>query len=406
MLDYTDFNFDIDCDGIPDSFAEEVDLDSDGIADAVSIDTDGDGVADVLYQETDTNVDGIPDAAQYGIDTNIDGIIDHYEISYDTDGNGVADTYVSKNDYNQDGIDDDITTSFDSDENGIFEQTTVEYDSNGDTVMDTAENHFDYDQNSIIDSSTTGQFVDLDDDGVFDTFINAIDENGDTVFESVEVYDYDTETDELYLDSIEEIDMPDEGENGMYAYELDNFDPDSAEPDDVIGNPEGAMEEWDYQGDTNRCAVYSQKFVIEEMTGQELDIEELADLAEENGWFSEEGGTPLLNMDKILDHYGIDNEMSFHNDYDDLANALANGEKVIVAIDADEIWHGENDDIFAPNDGANHAVEVIGIDNSNPDNPMVILNDSGNPDGCGEMVPLDTFMDAWDDSANQMITAF
>lgn len=406
MLDYTDFNFDIDGDGILDSFAEEVDLDGDGIADALSIDIDGNGAADVLYQPIDANEDGILDGEQYGIDTNADGIIDHYENYYDTDGSGAADTFVSTDDYNQDGIADDIKTSFDSDENGIIEQTTVEYDSDGDTITDTVENYLDYDQDSIIDESTTGQLVDSDVDGVFDTYINAVDADGDTVFESVEVYDYDAETGEIYLESIEEIDMPDEGENGMYYYDLDNYDPNSSDPDDVIGNPEVAMEGWEYQGDTERCAVYSQKFVIEELTGQELDIEELADLAEENGWFTEENGTPFLNMDKILDHYGIDNEMSFHNDYDDLANALANGEKVIVAIDADEIWSGENDNIFTPNDGANHAVEVIGIDNSDPDNPMVILNDSGNPDGCGEMVPLDTFMDAWDDSANQMITAF
>ena len=52
----------------------------------------------------------------------------------------------------------------------------------------------------------------------------------------------------------------------------------------------------------------------------------------------------------------------------------------------------------------NHAVQVIGIDYSNPDEPMVILNDSGTPDGCGEMVPLDTFLDAWEDGNCQMIT--
>ena len=59
--------------------------------------------------------------------------------------------------------------------------------------------------------------------------------------------------------------------------------------------------------------------------------------------------------------------------------------------------------MYSPYDGPNHAVQVIGIDYSDPDNPMVILNDSGHPDGCGLEVPMDTFLDAWDDADNMMI---
>ena len=81
-------------------------------------------------------------------------------------------------------------------------------------------------------------------------------------------------------------------------------------------------------------------------------------------------------------------------------------EKGIVAIDANEIWYGEGDDLFSPSSGANHAVEVIGIDYSDPDHPMVILNDSGSPNGKGEMVPLGDFMDAWKDGECQMIKCY
>lgn len=105
-------------------------------------------------------------------------------------------------------------------------------------------------------------------------------------------------------------------------------------------------------------------------------------------------------------NYGIENEMSFHNDINDLRQCLENGGKVIVSVNSDEIWYGETDQLFVPVDGANHAVQVIGIDDSDPDNPMVILNDSGTPDGCGEMVPLDVFEDAWADGDCQMITCF
>lgn len=112
----------------------------------------------------------------------------------------------------------------------------------------------------------------------------------------------------------------------------------------------------------------------------------------------------MLNMDRVLDYYGIDSDMSFHNNLSDIEECLDAGGKIIVAVDADEIWYGEQDDLFTPGDGANHAVEVIGIDRTNPDDTMVILNDSGNPNGCGELVPLETFLDAWEDGNCQMIT--
>ena len=38
-----------------------------------------------------------------------------------------------------------------------------------------------------------------------------------------------------------------------------------------------------------------------------------------------------------------------------------------------------------------------------PDNVMVIVNDSGAPEGCGIAIPAETFMDAWEDSSCYMI---
>ena len=372
MLDYTDFNFDLDGDGILDCFAEGADLDGDGVLDSVLVDSDNNGVMDTVIQQMNLSGNGIADTVQIGMDTDIDGVIDTY------------------------------TTLYDANENGVYEQIVNQYDMDIDGIIDTTESFFDFNEDGFTDASAVGQLIDTDGDRILDTYMQSIDENGDNLFETVEVYDYDAMTGAIELESI--YGEYEESSGGLYIDDLENFDPNSVEADEIIGDPEAAMDQWEYQGDTNRCAVYSQKFIIEEFTGEELDIEELADLAEENGWFTEEGGTPLINMGKILDHYGIENEMSFDNDIEDLKECLENGGKAIVSIDADEIWYGENDNIYTPDDGPNHAVEVIGIDNSDPDNPMVILNDSGNPDGCGEMIPMDVFIDAWDDGGNQMIT--
>ena len=135
-------------------------------------------------------------------------------------------------------------------------------------------------------------------------------------------------------------------------------------------------------------------------------MEEMADIAEENGWFTEDGGTLLIDMNKMLDYYGVENEMSFNNDISDIEDCLSGGGKAIVSIDANEIWVGDNDNMFTPGYTPNHAVEVIGIDYSSPDNPMVILNDSGHPDGCGSMIPLDVFVDSWEDSGCHLIACY
>ena len=88
----------------------------------------------------------------------------------------------------------------------------------------------------------------------------------------------------------------------------------------------------------------------------------------------------------------------------DLVEELSRGHKVIVGLDGGELynqdWFGE--DLINPY-GADHAVMVTGIDMRNPDQPMVVLNDPGIPEGAGVSVPLEQFLDAWEDSGNRYV---
>lgn len=43
--------------------------------------------------------------------------------------------------------------------------------------------------------------------------------------------------------------------SGVYADNLDNFDPTEADMSAVSGNPE----QWEYQGDAGRCSVYARR---------------------------------------------------------------------------------------------------------------------------------------------------
>ena len=434
MFDFNNFNFDVDGDGVNDTFAQDIDLDGDGIADGVQllIDSDSDGYIDAVYEEYDVNHDGAVDAVYAEADTNGDGLIDTAALEVDTDYDGYTDEVTVGYDYDGDGIIDDVVTESadaepqneeyteedveeidldgdgvadgyryldDLDNNGEYDTAVEKYDLNNDGIFDVAYMVSDTDGDGISDIYAESSFMDTDGDGIADTCVIGIDENLDGTFEAVEVYEYDAETGEFEYLPVDESEFSFETVDPS----ADNFNPEESNPDEVVGDPEEAMEHWECQGQTNRCALYSQLFVIEDITGQEIDIEEFADIAEENGWFTEEGGTSAYDINKMLDYYGIENEMSFNNDINDIEECLENGGHVIVALDSDEIWYDENSAFYSPDDAADHAVQVIGIDYSDPDNPMVILNDSGHEGGCGALVPLDEFVDAWEDGGCQMV---
>lgn len=303
-----------------------------------------------------------------GIDTNGDGINDMLLAEIDMDGDGYAETFAIAHDYDQDGTPDYIKTYTDTNFDGDPDMVTqLHAEGTG------AEQGYRYE----MDVDMTGDHQsDYHDEG----------------FLSMEEMGFGFE-DPAYTYSGACLGSPDA--NGL-------FDPNTP-AELVAGDPAQAMEVWECQGDTNRCALYSQKFVIEELTGRDIDIEEFADIAKQNGWFTEEGGTSFLNMNKMLEYYDVDHEMVFDSDMARLEEELRNGNKIIVSVDSGQIWHGEENDIFSPMTVSDHAIEVIGIDYSDPNNPMVVLNDSGTPGGCGEMVPADVFENAWSTGDHQMI---
>lgn len=339
----------------------ELDMDGDGFIDALGFDTDGDGSMDTFSM--DANGDGL-------IDTMMD------ITSLDSDGDGIPDTIL-------------VNQGFDSDGDGIGDTfTTDEYhDGNGDGLAEYA-------------VSFTG--IDSDGDGVIDQLQICEDVDGDGFVDNIAG---GAQLDAGSFDPFEMTDPMDTYVGGSApAYE--NFDVADTYDPDVIGDPASAMDDWHWQETGSSCAVASQEFVLEELTGYEFEEAELREMAEDNGWYDPEGGTPMEDVGNILEAYGLNVEKSVGNDLEDLESALANGGEVIVGVDSGEIWYGEDDDLFLPGNDADHAVQVIGIDRSDPDNPMVILNDPGCSNGCGAMVPADLFMDAWEDSGCFMVEAY
>lgn len=358
----------------------------------------------------DTNNDGQYDTVETYAGFDAYGNPTHYEISYDTDHNGMMDTVMGVDmneygqqvdtyesyDYDQDGRMDMTKLYVDNTGDGEFDQvTTTRLDTSDSDVVMTMDTQIDQSGNHQADQGINMQFIDQTGNGEPDiVHLELTDGQGNVLEQQDMTYEEFINMNQMNYSSACM------GEN-LAA----QFNPDAADPDAVAGTPAEDMEHWEYQGQTGRCAIYAQKFAIEAITGREIPIEELVAVAEENGWFvpGENEGTVSLNMDKLVEYYGVENEMSFNNDIESLEEALNDGHKVIVSVDSGQIWKGEENDIFSPETTADHAVEVIGIDRTDPENPMVVLNDSGTPNGRGELVPLEVFENAWSAGDSQMI---
>lgn len=364
---------------------------------AIVSDCDNDGNIDMLQYYSGMDYWGNPTDSLVMVDTDNDGNID----------TGVAETYnefgetkahVEFYDYNQDGEIDFIKMYEDTTGSGQFDEVTIVHSDNTDSPI--------LKKVDVYTDQTGNQTPDVK------VHTEIIDSTGDKQPDQVKITMTDSFGQEFSYEMTYDEYMA-HGDNvgyttGLYTANLKGaaqFDPTMSDSDLVAGDPASDMQHWDFQGQTGRCAIYAQKFVIEETLGREVPIEELVAVAEDHGWFSDAdgGGTTTLNMDKLLEYYGVEHQMSFDNDIDSLETALKDGKNVIVGVDSGQIWYGDENNIFSPETNADHAVQVIGIDRTDQEHPMVVLNDSGTPDGCGELVPLDIFENAWSAGDSQMI---
>lgn len=179
-----------------------------------------------------------------------------------------------------------------------------------------------------------------------------------------------------------------------------------------------------YQGHQPTCAICSQEIVMRDF-GVNIPREELINYATKQGWFipdPEHGGTPKEDVGNLLDSVGIETTRYDHATLSDILRELAAGHRIIVSVDANELWIKKNPNFYSRlfgelknklNDavdsalnieGANHALVVAGV-NINPNNPKdinVVLIDTGSGDYCIEY-SWDEFRNALADSNNYVV---
>lgn len=165
----------------------------------------------------------------------------------------------------------------------------------------------------------------------------------------------------------------------------------------VIGTPELDAHYWQPQTTAFTCAVQAQRGIIEAFTGQPISEAQLVYDATAHGWLTNRGMSPH-DVGNLLELYGIPCHVRTGATIGELMAELAQGHKVIVGVDAGEMWRQDHplEDFFQQS--ADHAIWVTGIDFSDPAHPKVIINDSGDPTGAGKAYDLALFKDAWRDS--------
>lgn len=179
----------------------------------------------------------------------------------------------------------------------------------------------------------------------------------------------------------------------------------------VINDPINDMHYWHLQTHDDTCAIVSQEFILDSLTGPRWSEDALRQDAIDHGWYTPGGGTPLEDVGNLLEEHGVAVERQTGATMQDLANSLEQGQRVIVAVNAEDIWNAANSANASlssypgiPGQAADRAVEVIGIDDRNPARPLVVLNDPGTPHGQGEEVPLAVFEEAWASSDDFMMS--
>jgi hypothetical protein len=167
--------------------------------------------------------------------------------------------------------------------------------------------------------------------------------------------------------------------------------------DEINGDPMNEELFVHQQQGQNSCAVVAQMSVLESITGQRYSEQQLVELAEDHGWFDPAGGTMPADVGKILEYYHVPVQQQYDCTLEDLRSALDSGEKVIVGLDANEIWEPRHDSYGNPVEqlDGGHAVVVTGVVEDASGNVYVAMNDSGV--GEARLVPYEDFENAWSD---------
>lgn len=168
----------------------------------------------------------------------------------------------------------------------------------------------------------------------------------------------------------------------------------------TLGDPYRDALYWQPQGSDASCAVATQAMVLESIFNREFPEQELAQVAQENGWYDPISGTDPNDLGNLIEHHGVSVICQTGTSWQDVRDAWGRGEEVLVAFDANEVWSPETGLDGKPIEqkpDAGHAAWLTGLQRDERGEWHVVMNDPGIPSGRAQLVPLDVFDAAWED---------
>ena len=91
------------------------------------------------------------------------------------------------------------------------------------------------------------------------------------------------------------------------------------------------------QPDDHSCALRAQQIILRDY-GIDIPFEDLEQIAKNAGYYSD-SGTYQHDMGKVLEMAGVGMHQIEGGTVYDLTNELAQGHRIIVSVDADELWY-------------------------------------------------------------------
>ncbi|MEE1102784.1 MAG: RyR domain-containing protein [Alistipes sp.] len=151
----------------------------------------------------------------------------------------------------------------------------------------------------------------------------------------------------------------------------------------------------------NYCSLECEKYVLRRLN-IEFDELQLLENAIYNGW-QRQDGTALHNVGRHLEANGLVVTRRYKSSISDIAQALYEGDNVIVAVDGGELIGNGVEELLEDiliSQIPDHVVVVLSLDTENKTITIFDPNSSNQED----TYALEQFEDAWNDSKNYMLT--
>lgn len=172
------------------------------------------------------------------------------------------------------------------------------------------------------------------------------------------------------------------------------------------GDREQFSKHWFNQSTNGHCVPASVAQIVSEYTDLDIgDESAFVEYALQQGFYPDGDDTTGMSMESgasLLEAAGVPAHVE-SGSIEALASYLDNGYGVMVAVDSGEYWDPlteQADETTGTDAGGDHCVVVSEIDAAAG---VVYLSDPGSPDGNQAAVSLDTFLEAWGESQNEMI---